>query len=376
MIDRRMLAAAIALALAPLLALAGGSEETTAATEADTTDRGGADGENRGAGTGHGELFRHRDRVRAGHRQPHRQLPGSADAGRTGRGRRAAASRGAHAARPDGDRAAGKRGHLRRHPAPRRLEPGHRRRRVVDRAHPAAVDGAPEPAGDRPQRRHRLGLERGFLAAHGAPAPGTALERRRSAYRRRLHLLVRGLPGQRVAGRVASRFMAPPGEPDRRGRPHRADDVQPTLSQRAQRARHRSAPLPRGAVPAVPLSGAVPRGAQLRGRRPCQGGGARELGATVSEQVAGGRATAHGPGHSHHRPVDHGRGGRTGQQVLLTQPLLLEGRYGRQPTPLRRHPGSPAAREPGGGHLQDHRRRAGLRAAVHYHGQLPALQGA
>ena len=36
MIDRRLLAAAVGLALAPWLALAGGAEETTAAAEADT----------------------------------------------------------------------------------------------------------------------------------------------------------------------------------------------------------------------------------------------------------------------------------------------------------------------------------------------------
>ena len=41
MIDRRMLAVAIGLALAPWLALAGGSEETTAATETDTAEAAG-----------------------------------------------------------------------------------------------------------------------------------------------------------------------------------------------------------------------------------------------------------------------------------------------------------------------------------------------
>ena len=206
------------------------------------------------------------------------------------------------------------------------------------------------------------------------------MERRRSARRRRLHVLVRRLPDQRGAGYASERGLAARWRGDaghQNRRLYGAVLVRGALpgSGRQVRLQPLLAQFQHPAAAAPPLHGAVPRRLQRQGGRAGQGGGLRHLVAVVHER---GRPRRAGPPR-HRLPGDQavaaGQHRRLRQPLLPAQSLLLQGRHPRPAAALSGPPGRRQQRQHGCGDAQGNCRRVRRGHLLPDPRQLPAVQG-
>ena len=248
-------------------------------------------------------------------------------------------------------------------PDPRRLVhgrhrsvPAHRLRREHDRHQHARVVRAVRrrhdlhlqaARGDEVVGRRADGAARHRVLAHGHPAEREPHPQRAGGVRsRRRGTALRG--GGRYDGAISLRRPAPAvHDPARRLVGRRADAAEP-------------------------LPEAVPHRPQQRCRRRGQGGRLRRLAPVLQRPQPPLHRLPDEARSAHAQPLHPDPQGDR-PAGLRAEPVLLEGRQRRQPTPLHRPHREPAAGGPGGVLRQDHQRGSGLRRRRGTHRQLPAV---